>query len=240
MCPRPLPARLGQDDDDPGRMLLAIATVDRSGSACVLDDAGRELAFADLAGAPTEAQLVPLIDRLITDHGRPDRLAVAVGPGSFTGLRTGITAVRTLAWLEQVAVYPVDSLAATAVMAGDGCWWVLLPLKKDTTFHGIFRVYGDRIETVLASVAIEDSAPPPVLPDDAIALGPGIIAKPVLLHGRRSGNPASPNARGVARLAVSAASAASAVSPSPVPWDRLLPVYGQEPAPVLQRQRGQS
>jgi tRNA threonylcarbamoyl adenosine modification protein YeaZ len=115
-------------------MLLAFESIARTASACLVDQDGREVAYADLAGGEAERGLVPLIDGLIRRHGRPSAFAVAAGPGSFTGLRIGVVAARTLAWMEQVPVHPVDSLAARAAEAGEGLWWVLIPLKRDTTF----------------------------------------------------------------------------------------------------------
>ena len=61
-------------------------------------------------------QLVPMIAAL-PGKGRAGRIAVALGPGSFTGLRVGIAAARALglAWKAEVLGYP--SLALSAAMA---------------------------------------------------------------------------------------------------------------------------
>lgn len=213
-------------------MLLAVETVARSASACVVADDGRELAYADLAGGETEAGLVPLLDRLIRAHGRPSALALAAGPGSFTGLRIGAVAARTLAWLEGVPVHAVDSLAARAAEAGDGLWWVLVPLKRDTTFHGLFRVAAGRVETLQATAAALDDGAPALhaLTAQATAIGPALAAKPALAPrwcpDARPGDAAPLTARGVARLALQVPA---------VPWDQVLPAYHQASAPELQR-----
>lgn len=212
--------------------LLAFETVARSGSACVIGADGGELAFVDLAGVESERALVPLLDSLIRAHGLPRELAVACGPGSFTGLRVGVVCARTLAWIEGLRVRAVDSLAALAVARGDGLWWTLLPLKRDTTFHALFRVTGGRCETLRATAAAADAEPidPHPLTHEAVAIGPALASKPDLAArwcpGVRLGDASGVDARGVA-LAAPAAPL--------VEWAGLLPAYHQLSAPELQR-----
>lgn len=213
-------------------MLLAFETVARSASACVVDAAGCEMAYGDLGGGEAERGLVTLLDDLLRAHGRPTALAVAAGPGSFTGLRIGVVAARTLAWVDDLPVHAVDSLAARAAEAGDGLWWVLVPLKRDTTFHGLFRVVGGQVETLAATVPVLDEMVPVVHPlvREATAIGPALSAKAGLAErwypGIALGSTAPLTARGVARLAPQVPQ---------VPWGELLPAYHQASAPELQR-----
>lgn len=210
-------------------MLIAFESVDRTGSACAFD--GAVVEFERCPGH-AEVHLVPLIDRLMRRHAPISALAVAAGPGSFTGLRVAALAARTLGWTDSLPVHAVDSLAACAMGQGDGLWWVLLPLKRDTTFHALFEITGGRLEILQATTACRDDAAPVLHPRtrDALAIGPALGGKPGLaqawIPGIRMGDAAGPDARGVARLAGQV---------PPTGWEHVAPLYHQDPAPVLQR-----
>lgn len=63
-------------------------------------------------------QLVPMIAQL-PDRGRAQRIAVSLGPGSFTGVRIGLAAARALglAWNAPVLGYPTLALVAAIARA---------------------------------------------------------------------------------------------------------------------------
>ncbi|MEA2934681.1 MAG: tRNA threonylcarbamoyladenosine biosynthesis protein TsaB [Variibacter sp.] len=101
-------------------LILAIDTALAACSAAVFDAATDEL----LASESPEMQrghaeaLMPLIVRVMDaarlDFADLDRIAVTVGPGSFTGLRVGIAAARGIALAAGRQAVGVSTLAAYA------------------------------------------------------------------------------------------------------------------------------
>jgi len=109
-----------------GRMLvLALDTTTRRGSVALIDDSGRSHVASIPDGEPVATRLPGEIGRIVTGAGTRlqsvDVFAVAVGPGSFTGLRIGIAAMQGLAFALSrplIGVSGLDALALSARGAG--------------------------------------------------------------------------------------------------------------------------
>lgn len=101
-------------------MILALDTSLGAVSACVLDADGQEtLASVCIKMARGHAEaLVPALDSLLreVDGGMTGlrRVAVTVGPGSFTGVRVGVAAARAIGLARRIDVVGVSTLAAFA------------------------------------------------------------------------------------------------------------------------------
>jgi tRNA threonylcarbamoyladenosine biosynthesis protein TsaB len=98
--------------------ILAIETIDRAGSLALLED---EHVVVDerLDSTRRSAQtLAPGIAALLKNTAwRPadiELVAVATGPGSFTGLRIGVTTAKTFAYANGCPAIGVNSLRAIA------------------------------------------------------------------------------------------------------------------------------
>jgi len=95
---------------------LAIETVETHGSVAVLDGATVVAELALDPGRRSAQSLAPGIQKLLADVGwRPadvQLVAVASGPGSFTGLRIGVTTAKTFAYAVGCQVVGVHTLLA--------------------------------------------------------------------------------------------------------------------------------
>ena len=125
-----------------------------TGSVAVLDD-DRLLGQALLDPQQRTAQsFAPAILRQLQEAGwRPQDIqliAVTVGPGSFTGLRIGVTAAKTLAYAVGAEVIGVNTLHVIASQTPDGIdqVWAALKAQRQQLFVGHYRRHETRWETV--------------------------------------------------------------------------------------------
>jgi tRNA threonylcarbamoyladenosine biosynthesis protein TsaB len=85
-------------------------------------------------------------------------IAVSIGPGSFTGLRIGLSMVKGLAYESRIPVVGVSTLLASAfrVTGWEGLVCPILDARKKEVYAALFRRSGEQIERV-----IEDTASSP-------------------------------------------------------------------------------
>ena len=103
-------------------LLLATDTSGKHGSIALAEcgpgDECKILEVLPLTGGTFSAQLVPQIAALMAKHGFTKRdigaFAVASGPGSFTGLRVGLAAIKALSEVLEKPIAAVSLLEAVA------------------------------------------------------------------------------------------------------------------------------
>ena len=124
---------------------VAIETSGKVGSVAVVE--GRRVVAVERFphGLRHAAEIVPILDRLIRGGGWGPKdiqnIYVSAGPGSFTGLRIGITVVKTMALAggaKIVAVPTVRVLAANAPIDAKHVI-IVLDAKRDQIFTARFE-----------------------------------------------------------------------------------------------------
>lgn len=148
-------------DTSTSRLSAAVLDGDRVAAECV-----RESARADhrRPGRSNHAEaLLPLIDDVLrsagTDFSGLSLLGVAVGPGSFTGLRIGISTAKGLVYGSGTPVVGVRTLEALAHGAppGDGASFVcpLMDARKGEVYAALYRRTDAAFERLMEDCAAE-------------------------------------------------------------------------------------
>ncbi len=146
-------------------LILAVDTTTPSGSVALLEgevllgEAGIE------SPATHSARLLRTVDFLLGAHGRDvkdvDAFAVTAGPGSFTGIRIGVGAVKALAFASGKPVAPVSTLLALAEKLsedGESLVCPLLDAKKEEIYAGLFEAGTDGLAELIPQGAYDPDA----------------------------------------------------------------------------------
>ena len=122
--------------------ILGIDTATSVASVALMDDE-KLIGLMTLNDKKTHSQkLMVLIETLFeqtnTDIKDIDKIAVAIGPGSFTGLRIGVTTAKALAHGANKPIIEISSLESLArnVLGDHVC--ALMDARRDTVFTGVY------------------------------------------------------------------------------------------------------
>jgi len=130
-------------------LLLAIDTSGRNGSLALARGETtvtlETLELLPLAGRMYSAQLIPQLKIALERHQLTktdlDAFAVATGPGSFTGLRVGLSTVKALAEVLQKPIAAVSVLQAAArISAAQGHVIVAIDAGRQQVFVGDYQI----------------------------------------------------------------------------------------------------
>ncbi len=126
-------------------LLLALDTSTQAGSLAILRDArvvGEVSTWVDETySSRMFRHLEFLLRELSLDLGEMDLFAVASGPGSFTGLRVGLSAVKGWAEVYGKPIAPVSALEAVAAQAkaGERFLATVIDARRGQVYGGLYE-----------------------------------------------------------------------------------------------------
>ena len=141
-------------------MILAFETSAKAAGVALLEG-GKLLGESFQNTGLTHSQtLMSMAEDLLTNCGKTasdvTAVAVAAGPGSFTGVRIGVAAAKGFAWGRELPCYGVSTLEAMArnFDAWDGYIVPTMDARRDQTYTALFRAEQGKLTRVAEDMAI--------------------------------------------------------------------------------------
>ena len=165
-------------------VILGIETSGPVGSVALCDEERTLAAFRFPEGARPARDVVPAVDQVVREaglsRGEIGAVAVSQGPGSFTGLRIGITCAKTLAYAlgwRAVGVASLEVLVQNvrARAAGEHACPVR-DARRGRAYATLFRWDGARWRDTTGVLMVAPEELVERLPEGALVFGPGVRA----------------------------------------------------------------
>jgi len=162
-------------------LILAVDTSGRQGGITLARGSALDIEFVESAfieGGTFSAELIPQISQVLARHNlipqQLQGLVAVTGPGSFTGLRVGLTAIKGLAEVLKLPIAAVTSLEVLMAASGNHNAMAILDAGRGELFAAI-QTEGSREELLLSLAEAAELATSKKL--RVIAADPGIAAK---------------------------------------------------------------
>jgi len=162
-------------------IILAIDTASRSCSVAVLDGDEVLAEINDVSGKTHSRHLMSMVDQAIAMSvgraGKIDGYAVTKGPGSFTGLRIGISAAKGLAAAADKPLVGVSSLQALAwqVFQADAIVIPMLDARRREIYTAHYIREGKGLKLMRAEQAISPEAAVQGIGTPCVLIGDGAL-----------------------------------------------------------------
>lgn len=140
--------------------ILAIDTSATAASVCLATEEkilGESYTNTSLTHSQT---LVPMIGQVLnntrTDINELDYIAVNSGPGSFTGVRIGVAAVKGIAFKNDLPCVSVSTLESMAynMLGGDCVVCAVMDARCSQVYNALFKVSAGRVERMCPDRAL--------------------------------------------------------------------------------------
>ena len=143
-------------------LILAMESSAKAASAALVRDGALLAQAFSCSGLTHSRTLLPMAEQVLETAGVAladvDALAVAEGPGSFTGIRIGVSAVKGLAWGAQkpaIGVSTLEAMAYHGLAAGEGALvCCCMDARRSQIYHALFEIRGGKPERLMPDRAI--------------------------------------------------------------------------------------
>lgn len=144
--------------------IINIETATKNCSVSIAKDgetiALKELSTANYSHAEKLHEFINLvIDEAKIETNQLDAVAVSKGPGSYTGLRIGVSAAKGLCFALDIPLISVNTLEilATSISVDEGVVIPLLDARRMEVYSSVFNFDGTNLEKVKAEIIDENS-----------------------------------------------------------------------------------
>ena len=140
--------------------ILALETSAKSVSAAVVENGAVLASSYQNTGLTHSRTLMPLVDGMLRSADlkleQMDLIAVAQGPGSFTGLRIGVSAAKGLAWAKELPCCGVSTLLAMAqnLRHMDGTIVCAMDARRNQVYNAVFRAENGQLTRLTEDRAV--------------------------------------------------------------------------------------
>lgn len=140
--------------------ILALESSETACSVALCEDEKLIAQTSQNNGLTHSRTLMPMVDSLLTQCGQSltdvDVIAVAAGPGSFTGLRIGVSTAKGLAWAGEKLCAPCSTLESMAWQLAhvDGIIIAAMDARRNQVYNALFRARNGVLERLSSDRAI--------------------------------------------------------------------------------------
>lgn len=142
-------------------LILGIDTSGKTAAAALYED-GIILGQSSVYTAKTQSQVIlPIVKKLMSDCSREmsqlTSIAVSVGPGSYTGIRIGVAAVKAISFALNIPCYGVSSLLGMAYGCGfQGYVCPIMKARKNLVYSALYKI-NEKADCILDEQVIDIS-----------------------------------------------------------------------------------
>lgn len=126
-------------------LILALESSAKAASAALMEDESLIAQYSQCSGLTHSRTLLPMVEDMLKNTEKKiadvDLIAVAHGPGSFTGIRIGVSTVKGLAWASDkkcVGVSTLEAMAWHGVSAG-GLICPVMDARRSQVYNALFE-----------------------------------------------------------------------------------------------------